>query len=128
MWTFELKSRRQALYFPHSLLTYIQNVNIKPFCKTVEKLLAWLPKEPVMETMQKIFKTAGHGKFWCIIDCSEVFVENKKKTWLPTCYLVVICFSILLASHDIRYDISLYQSLHRVVVYNNNQHLYQDDK
>ena len=61
---------------------------MKPFCKTVEKLLAWLPKEPVMETMQENFKTAGHGIFWCIIDCFEVFVENKKKldcqlaTWL----------------------------------------------
>ena len=32
-----------------------------------------------METIPKIFKTPGHGKLWCITDCSEVFIERPKK-------------------------------------------------
>ena len=32
-----------------------------------------------METMPKIFKAPGHGKSWCITDCSEVFIERPKK-------------------------------------------------
>ena len=32
-----------------------------------------------METMPKIFKTAGHGKLRCIIDCSEDFIERPRK-------------------------------------------------
>ena len=31
-----------------------------------------------METMPKLFKTTGHGKFQCIINCSEVFIKAKK--------------------------------------------------
>ena len=52
---------------------------IRLLSKTVGKLVAWLPKESVMEAMPKIFKTAGHGKLRCIIDCSEVFMERAKK-------------------------------------------------
>ena len=29
--------------------------------------------------MPSIFKTAGHGKLRCIIDCFEVFIERPKK-------------------------------------------------
>ena len=32
-----------------------------------------------MEAMPKIFKTAGHEKLRCIIDCSEAFMERPKK-------------------------------------------------
>ena len=46
--------------------------------KTVGKLVAWLPKEFVMETMPKIFKTASHVKLRCITDRSEVFIERPK--------------------------------------------------
>ena len=52
---------------------------IRLLSKTVGKLVAWLPKESVMETMPKIFKTAGHGKLRCIIDCSEDFIERPRK-------------------------------------------------
>ena len=52
---------------------------IRLLSKNVGKLVAWLPKESVTETMPKIFKTAGHGKLRCIIDCSEVFIERPKK-------------------------------------------------
>ena len=52
---------------------------IRLFSKTIGKLRVWLPKESVMETMPKIFKTAGHGKIECIIDCSEVFTERPKE-------------------------------------------------
>ena len=41
--------------------------------------MTWLPKESVMKTMPKIFTTAGHGKLWCIIGCSEVFIERPKE-------------------------------------------------
>ena len=32
-----------------------------------------------METMPKFFKTSGHGNLLCIIDCSEVLIERRKK-------------------------------------------------
>ena len=57
----------------------IFNAWIRLLSKTVGKLVVWLPKESAMETMPKIFKTTGHGKSWCIIDCSEVFIERPKK-------------------------------------------------
>lgn len=47
--------------------------------KTTEKLGAWLPKESAMETMPRIFKTTGHGKWRCIINWSEVFIVRPKK-------------------------------------------------
>ena len=52
---------------------------IQLLSKAVGKLVAWLPKQSVIETMPKIFKTPGHGKLWCITDCSEVFIERPKK-------------------------------------------------
>ena len=52
---------------------------IRLLSKTVGKLVAWLPKESVIESMPSIFKTAGHGKLRCIIDCFEVFIERPKK-------------------------------------------------
>ena len=52
---------------------------IRLLSKSVGKLVVWLPKESVAETMPKIFKTAGHGKLRCTIDCSEVFIEWPKK-------------------------------------------------
>ena len=32
-----------------------------------------------METMPKNLKTAGHGKFYCIIDSFEVLIKRPKK-------------------------------------------------
>ena len=53
----------------------ILETSIRLLSKSVGKLLVWLPKESVAETMPKIFKTASHGKLRCTIDCSEVFIE-----------------------------------------------------
>lgn len=41
--------------------------------------MTWLPKESVMKTMPKNVTTVGHGKSWCIIGCSEVFIERPKE-------------------------------------------------
>ena len=66
--------------------THCSNMDMKAWiwilCKTVGKLVVQLPTESVMETMPKIFKTTGHGKLRCIIDCSEVFIERLKKLGL----------------------------------------------
>ena len=50
-----------------------------PLSKTIGQLVAWLPKESAMETMPIIFKTVGHGKLQCIIECSDVFLVRLKK-------------------------------------------------
>ena len=55
---------------------------IQLLSETIGQLVAWLPKESAMETMPKIFKTGGHGKLRCIIECFEAFLVR------PSCYLV----------------------------------------
>ena len=63
-------------------LTHYSNIFkawIQLLSKTVRKLVVWLPRESVMETMLKIFKTTGCGKLRCITNCSEVFIERLKK-------------------------------------------------
>ena len=51
---------------------------IRFLAQTLGKLVAWLPKENIMENMPKIFCKAGHSKLRVIIDCSEVFIERPK--------------------------------------------------
>lgn len=41
-------------------------------------LVAWLPKESILQNMPKVYRKAGHGKLRVIIDCSEVFIERPK--------------------------------------------------
>ena len=52
---------------------------IQLLCETLGKLVAWLPKESVMETVSKSFKTTGHEILQCIVDCSEVFIERLQR-------------------------------------------------
>lgn len=52
---------------------------IQFLCKTAGKLVTWLPKKSVMETMQKSFKTTVHEILQWLVDCSELFTERAKK-------------------------------------------------
>jgi len=46
--------------------------------QTLGKLVAWLPKENILDNMPKAFRKAGHSNLRVIIDCSEVFIERSK--------------------------------------------------
>ena len=43
-----------------------------------DSLIKWLPAEYIRENLPKVYQTAGHHKFRCIIDCSEIFIERPK--------------------------------------------------
>ena len=51
---------------------------IRFLAQTLGKLVAWLPKENIMENKPKVFRKAGHSRLRVIIDCSEVFIERPK--------------------------------------------------
>ena len=53
---------------------------ITPFCEYLgNTLLHWLSKESILENMSKVFRKAGYLKTR-IIDCTEVRIEQLKKT------------------------------------------------
>ena len=53
---------------------------ITPLCEYLGyTLLHWLSKESILENMSKVFRKAGYLKTR-IIDCTEVRIEQLKKT------------------------------------------------
>ena len=53
---------------------------ITPLCEYLGyTLLQWLSKESILENMSKVFRKAGYLKTR-IIDCTEVRIEQLKKT------------------------------------------------
>lgn len=46
--------------------------------ESIGVLVAWLPKEAIMENMPKVYKKAGHSNLRVVIDCAEVFIERPK--------------------------------------------------
>ena len=51
---------------------------IRFLAMTVGKLVAWLPKENIVENMPVAYRKAGHSKLRVVIDCSEIFIERPK--------------------------------------------------
>ena len=73
------RSCNSFTHYSNIVKTWIQLLS-----KTFGKLVTCLPTESVMETIPKIFETAGHGILWCITDCSEVFIQRPEKLDAPT--------------------------------------------
>ena len=43
-----------------------------------DALVKWLPVEAIRDNMPTAYRRAGHGNLRCIIDCTEVFIEQPK--------------------------------------------------
>ena len=64
--------------FQASFIQTFSKHGFRFLAQTLGKLVAWLPKENIMENMPKVFRKAGHSRLKVIIGCSEVFIERPK--------------------------------------------------
>lgn len=95
-----MKIWQTDLGFPQRPAQIYSKPFIRFLAQTVGKLVAWLPKENIMENMPKSYRKAGHSNLRVVIDCLEVFIERPKTlnaqaaTWSDYKHHKVVKFSI----------------------------------